>query len=1030
LIIGRNNFSLTGKYIIQGNKIMQEDNLKERQLEEDIQEYLITKGGYAKGDPKALNRATALDEQTFLTFVKTTQPKAWEKHCRNYPANPEKALLSRLQAEIENAGLLHILRHGFKDRGVKFTPCYFMPESSLNPEAAQKYSQNILHCTRQMRFSLIDERSIDIVLLLNGIPVVSMELKNQFTGQDVNNAINQYKFDRDTKDKLFEFRHRVLVHFAVDLYNVYMTTRLQGAATYFLPFNQGSRGAGNVGGKGNPQTENDYITSYLWKKILTKDSLMEILQKYMHLQKEDIKDAAGKITGHKETMIFPRYHQIDVVEKLLADVKRHGSGKNYLVQHSAGSGKSNSIAWLAHRLQSLHDNNDNVIFNSVIVITDRKVLDDQLQKTIDQFDHTAGVVVPVKNSSAELRDAINDGARIIITTLQKFPYIYEDVRTTGRKYAVIVDEAHSSQTGTAAKKLKAALGDAEEVLEEYAREEAAEENNAIDYEDRLLKELATHGHHRNLSFFAFTATPKQKTLQMFGDRQPDGTFRPFHIYSMRQAIEEGFILDVLQNYTTYRQYYQIAKKIDGDPEYDRSKGARAVSRFESLHPHNIAQKTAIIIEHFRDITSKKIGGKAKAMVVTASRLHAVRYLFAFRKYIQEHDYRDLDVLVAFSGSVMDGGDEWTEEKINKNSNAETIRESQLKQYFNSDDFNILIVAEKYQTGFDEPLLHTMFVDKILGGVKAVQTLSRLNRVMRGKEDTFVLDFVNRPEEIQKSFQPYYEGTALEKETDPNLVYTLKRRLDDFGVYHDREVEMFANKFYQKNLPSLGTLSPMLNPAKYRYDALDADKKEEFKTCLYSFVRTYSFIIQVCRMFDKEIQKLFIFAKYLLKLLPRDNSEDINLNDKLLLEYYRLQKTSDGKITLETGRDELLPPIGEEPGGGRDREKSRLSEILEKFNKKYATNFTGQDKVLAQLKADLMKDKKIVQSAIAGDRTAFQTLYDKLFETAIIGRYEQNDKFFQELFKSEEKLNFIKSMLLDNLYNELRNSSQQIKFNRH
>lgn len=999
---------------------MTDTELKERNFEADIENYLITQGGYTKGNPESLDRATALDKQTFLTFIKTTQPQKWEKHCKNYPTNPEKALLKRFQNEVANTNLLYVLRHGFTDRGVKFFACYFKPESTLNPDAVQKYNQNILHCTRQMKFSLQDERSIDIVLLLNGIPVVSMELKNQFTGQDVNNAIHQYKFDRATKDKLFEFKQRVLVHFAVDLYNVYMTTKLQGPSTYFLPFNQGSNGAGNVGGKGNPITTGDYITAYLWKKILTKDSLMEIIQKYMHLQKEEIKDLNGNVTGNKETMIFPRYHQLDVVEKLLADAKANGSGKNYLIQHSAGSGKSNSIAWLAHRLQSLHNEKNEAIFNSVIVVTDRKVLDSQLQDTIYQFDHVTGVVVPIKEGSQSLKQALNDGAKIIITTLQKFPYIYEDVEATGKKYAVIVDEAHSSQTGTAAKKLKVALGDTEEVLEEYAKAEAEEENKVMDTEDNLLKELSTHGQHKNLSFFAFTATPKQKTLQIFGDKQADGTYKAFHIYSMKQAIQEGFILDVLQNYTTYKQYYKIAKKIAGDPAYDKAKGTRAVSRFESLHPHNIAQKTAIIIEHFRDVTKNKINGKAKAMVVTASRLHAVRYLFAFRKYIQDHHYTDLDVLVAFSGSINDGGEEWTEEKINKNKKGETIKEDQLKQYFRN-EFNMLIVAEKYQTGFDEPLLHTMFVDKVLGGVKAVQTLSRLNRTMRGKEDTFVLDFVNKQEDIKKAFQPYYEGTTLEKETDPNLIYTLKRKLEDFHVYQDQEVENFANKFYQKNVPSLGTLSPILLPATQRYDALEEDKKEEFKSALYAFVRTYSFIIQICRMFDKDMQKLYVYTKYLLKLLPKDNTEKVNLNDALVLEYYKLQKTSDGKITLEEGEGGALAPIGEESGRGRDKEKSLLSEILEKFNKKFATQFTEQDKVLAQLKADMKQNVNIVQSAQKGDRTLFDALYDKQFRNVVMERYEQNDEFFQTLFKDEEKLNFIKKMLLDDLYNELRNS---------
>lgn len=998
---------------------MQDTLLKEKNFEEAIENYLITEGGYEKGIPEHLNRASALDEDTFINFIKTTQPTEWEKHTRNYPNNPEQALLRRFQEEVSATNILQVLRHGFKDRGVKFYPCYFKPETTMNPEHNKRYSQNILHCTRQMKFSLLDERSIDIVLLLNGIPVVSMELKNQFTGQDVSNAISQYKFDRATKDKMFEFKQRVLVHFAVDLYDVYMTTRLQGASTYFLPFNQGSNGAGNVGGKGNPQIEDDYLTSYLWKRVLKKDSLMEILQKYMHLKVEDIKDKDGKITGKKETMIFPRYHQLDVVTKLLEDVKENGSGKNYLIQHSAGSGKSNSIAWLAHRLQSLHDKNDEVIFNSVIVVTDRKILDSQLQDTIYQFDHIDGVVRPITKGSESLKTALNDGAKIIITTLQKFPYIYQDVQATGKRYAVIVDEAHSSQSGTAAKKLKVALGDTEEVLEQYAREEAEEESKMEDYEDNLVKELSTHGMHKNISFFAFTATPKNKTLQLFGEKQENGTYRPFHIYSMRQAIEEGFILDVLQNYTTYRQYYKIAKKIEGDPEYDKAKGARAVSRFESLHTHNIAQKTAIIIEHFREVTKNKIDGKAKAMVVTASRLHAVRYLFEFRRYIQEHNYTDLDVLVAFSGSLEDEGQEWTEEKINKTKDGEVIKENQLKKYFH-DEFDMLIVAEKYQTGFDEPLLHTMFVDKKLNGVKAVQTLSRLNRTMRGKEDTFVLDFANTQEEIQRSFQPYYEATVLEDETDPNLIYTLKRQLDDFHVYQEREVEEFAKKFYQKTIPTLSILSPILKPAVERYEALEDKQKDEFKSLIHGFNRSYSFITQICRMFDKDMQKLYVFTKYLTKLLPKNNSEKINLEDALLLEYYKLQKTAEGNITLEK-TEGVVPGIKGGAGlGSKEKEKGSLSEILDKFNKKFGTTFTEQDKVLAQLKADMMKNEQMANSAKSGDKTAFKTLYDKQFNDIAINRYEENDSFFKGLFENADKLKFIKELLLADVYNELRN----------
>ena len=927
---------------------MSDFDIREKRFEQDIEEYLITEGGYEKGNPHKFDRKLALDTETFLKFVKTSQLKQWERYEKIYGTDSEKQVMERFCREIKMVGLLQVLRRGFTDRGVKFRAVYWKPETSINTTTQEQFAANILHCTRQLHYSLSNENSIDIVLFINGIPVVSMELKCQFTGQSTTNAIEQYKFDRRGKDAIFTFKERVLVHFAVDLTQVYMTTRLEGEKTYFLPFNQGSNGAGRVGGKGNPVNENGYDTAYLWQNVLCKERLLEILNKYLHLKVERDKDT-GEIVS--EIMIFPRYHQLDVVTKLLADVKRNGSGKNYLIQHSAGSGKSNSIAWLAHRLAGLHNANDEKIFQSIIIVTDRKVLDEQLQNTVYQFDHVDGVVQKIEKNAQQLKTAINDGVPIIITTLQKFPEIYKDVKSGNRRFAIIVDEAHSSQTGDSAKKLKRALADTDKILEEYAQMEYNQEQNYKDDEDKLLDELAAQGMHSNMSFFAFTATPKEKTLNMFGWKDENGGYHPFHVYSMRQAIEEGFILDVLKNYMTYKMYYKIVKAIPDNPEIDITTGVKAVLDYEKLHPHNISQKTAVMLEQFYRVTRTKIGGKAKAMVVTPSRLHAVRYLQEFRRQIQEKGY-DLDVLVAFSGEIEDDGQIYTEERLNKTKDGKTIRDRALPKVFNTDDFGMLIVAEKYQTGFDEPLLHTMFVDKKLSGVKAVQTLSRLNRTCRGKQDTFILDFVNSAEDIKKSFEPYYEETTLEEETNPNVIYDLKNTLDAYHVYQENEIMQFADIFYAKKQQTsgdIGKLQGKINPALARFQSLSPERQDVFQSTLARFNRIYAFITQVCRLFDKDIHKFSVYAKFLLMQLTKGNIERVNVDDKVLLEYYRLEKDFEGSIDLEPTEEGFRPITGE--AGRKDKKKSPLTAIIDKINERYGTDFTEMDKVLLQIESD-------------------------------------------------------------------------------
>ena len=893
----------------------------EKQFESDIQSWLTGKTGgwesttdvgyrsgfqYDKEGVLIENRAIEID--TLCTFVRNTQPVAWalfEKRCKS---DPHRKFYKAFQNAVDMDGLVNVLRHGFKHRGQEFKVVYFKPETELNQLSQTRYKQNICQCIRQWHYSPKNNNSVDMMLAINGIPLVAIELKNQLTGQSTDNAIAQWMTDRDPREEAFQFNHRILVYFAVDLYEAYMSTHLLGNKTKFLPFNQGSNGSGNDGGAGNPQNpEGNYVTSYLWETVLQKDKFLDILQKFISYQK-DIKKVIlpdGKQrTDVEEKIIFPRYHQLDVVRKLIAHTKDHGPGHNYLVQHSAGSGKSNSIAWTAYRLASLHDDTNKAIFNSIIIVTDRKVLDSQLQDTINGFDHTLGSVVLIdeKKSSKDLLKAVQNGKRIIVTTLQKFPVIYDLVGdTTGKHFAVIVDEAHSSQTGQSAMKLKMALADTEEALAEYAEFEGKAEDELDAENDKFIQELITAGKHKNLSFYAFTATPKAKTLEIFGEEWPDGSFHPFHIYSMRQAIEEGFIMDVLANYTTYKTCYKIAKNIPDNPEVPSSKAMKLIRRYAELHPYNIQQKSAIIVETFREVTSKAIGGKGKMMVVTSSRLAAVRYFHEVKKYIESQGYDELEVMIAFSGSVTDPempGMEYTENNMNKDVDGNRVTESQTKAVFHEQG-DVLIVAEKYQTGFDEPLLHTMIIDKKLRDVKAVQTISRLNRVYPGKIDTYVLDFVNKAEDIQEAFQAFYTETSLESEINVDLIYGARKKLRDFKVYTDEDVETVASIYFDpennKKKNSLqGTITNALLPIASRYNNdLDQQQRYEFRRQVRTFVKWYNYITQIVRMFDKDLHKEYIFCRYLAHLLPGDDEDKWNLGNKVTLEYYKLEETYTG-----------------------------------------------------------------------------------------------------------------------------------------
>ena len=1004
-------------------------NYKEITFEQDI-EFSLLENGYIKGNPSTYDKEKAMDMTTLITFIKETQPKQWSRFEKQCNSDIEKKFYKAVNDAINSYGLIKVLREGFSYRGIKFKIVYFKPESKLNDNLIDLYNKNILTCTRQFHYSPDNNNSIDMVLSVNGIPVVALELKDQLTGQNVENAKLQYMYDRNPRELCFNFNKRILVYFAVDLYDVYMTTKLEGKNTYFLPFNQGSNGAGNDGGAGNPQNPHGYATSYLWEKVLQKDSLLEILQKYIHLDVKEqkvIKDNKEK-KEIKKKIIFPRYHQLDVVTKLVEDVRKNGSGKNYLIQHSAGSGKSNSIAWTSYRMANLHDENDKNIFKSVIVVTDRKVLDSQLQDTISSFDHRDGLVETIddKKTSKDLRDAINDNKKIIITTLQKFPVIYEEIDdNTGKNFAVIVDEAHSSQTGSSALKLKSALADTQDALKEYAEIEGKAEEELLDGEDKLVQELLVHGRHKNLSFFAFTATPKPKTLEMFGEERDDGTFHPFHVYSMRQAIEEGFILDVLKNYMTYRNCYKIAKSTPDNPSLPVSKATKTVRKYKSLHPHNLQQKTAIMVEHFREITKNKIGGRAKSMVVTASRLHAVRYYHEFKRYIEKMGYDDVDILVAFSGVVKDGEIEYREPDLNMDKEGNHVSEKQLPSKFH-DDFNVLIVAEKYQTGFDEPLLHTMFVDKKLNGVKAVQTLSRLNRICKGKTDTFVLDFVNTADEIRDAFLPYYTETSLDEELNVDLIYKTQSQLRDYRLYNDDDIEKFIKinfKSGKQNSTDLGKMTSLLKPIVNRYMDLNEDDRYKFLRTIRNFNKWYSYIIQITRMFDKDLHKEYSFTSYLQKLLPRNKVADVDLEGKLKLEFYKLEETFKGDITLNPSiEDTELVNVKNIDAGDKKEEDELLENIIRKINERFEGKFTEGDRVIVEtIYNKCLKDNvKLKKQAKNNDSEVFEkTIFPKVFDKVAQECYMEQMKAFSKLFEDKEFYISVMKSIAKEAYKDLR-----------
>lgn len=1008
---------------------------KEKNLEEDIESFLCSpEGGFFKCDDRHSllyvedgtyqmvgggymeHRDRALDAATLVNFIQTTQPKAWDRFERMCNSDSTAKFAKVFNDAVDRLGMVAVLKHGFKHRGIPFKVVFFKPESGLNESAADRYAKNVCRCIRQFHFAETGNQTIDMVLDVNGIPLVGIELKDQFTGQDVENAMRQWREDRDPRCRCLKFNTRMVAFFAVDLENVYMTTKLEGAKTFFLPFNQGSAGAGNDGGAGNPANPDGYATSHLWEVALQKDSLLDIVNKFLHLEvKEETElDARGnEVKRKKERIIFPRYHQLDSVRKVIADVRANGTGKNYLVQHSAGSGKSNSIAWTAYRLASLFVD-DTPLFDSVVVVTDRRVLDSQLQETISGFDHAIGSVVTIgkDKTSADLRDAINGGARLIVSTLQKFPVIYEQVESKGKRFAIIVDEAHSSQTGTSALKLKSALADKRDALEEYAEIEAEAEDAAADWEDQLADELASHGRHKNLTFVAFTATPKEQTLEIFGDEWPDGSFHPFHVYSMRQAIEEGFIMDPLANYVSYSEAVELARTVPDNPDVPSSPTLKLLRKYKELHPYALGQKAEIIVETFRNVTRTKIRGKGKMMVVTASRLATVRYYHEIKRYMQKKGYDDIEVLVAFSGAISDPADgpdgpEYTEPVINVGHDGQRVAESQTKAEFHNYG-DVLVVAEKYQTGFDEPLLHTLVVDKKLKDVKAVQTLCRVNRIHPDKEDTYILDFVNKPEDIQKAFERFYTETSLSEQINTDLLYQVQTDIRGYGLYDESDIEAAAEIVFtdgkgksQSNVQ--GKLAAVLKPAVARYNELNDDERYQVRRKVRSFCKWYTYITQIVRMFDRDLHKEYVYLSYLRHLLKVEKIPVEAVDDKVEMRFYKLKQEFEGSISLEPGGG-VLDPGGAAKTVTPDKKRDPLQVLADKFNEQWAGNFTEGDRVVIDTLWKRIAENPRVADTIRRDgRQVFESsLLPKVFDEEARRAYVENTDSFTSLFEDSEK----------------------------
>lgn len=989
--------------------------INERLFEDAIEQSLLEHGGWLRSSPSNFDPTLGLDISELFAFISATHVKAWNALLGRYGNNLDTArrgFAKRLATELDNRGTVDVLRHGVVDLGITIKLAFFKPAHSLTPELLALYDANRLTVTRQLAYESSSTKTLDLVLFVNGIPTATAELKNNLTGQTVEHAVSQYRTDRDPTN--VSLARRAVVHFAVDPDRVSMTTKLAGKQTRFMPFN-----LGHNYGAGNPPNPNSHRTSYLWERVWVRDAWMDLLARFIHVERPAKGSSAAKKAA--EVIIFPRFHQWDAVLALETDAKTHGVGRSYLIQHSAGSGKSNTIAWTAHCLSNLHDASDTKLFDKVIVITDRRVLDRQLQDTIYQFEHTRGVVVKIDRNSDQLAEALKgEQARIIITTLQKFPFVLSKIESLpARRYAIIIDEAHSSQTGESAKDLRLALGDTDELeLTVAEAEDAGLVTAAIDpVEETLAKTVLARGKQKNLSFLAFTATPKARTLEMFGTwNQELNRYEAFHLYPMRQAIEEGFILDVLRNYTTYQTFWRIEKAVADDPAYETHKANRAIARFVSLHPSNLSQKAEIIIEHFRAHTAAKIGGAAKAMVVTSSRLHAVRYKQAIDAYIKKKGYTDLAALVAFSGKVVDkSGLHWREAGMNG------FSESKTADMFATDEYQVMIVAEKFQTGFDQPLLHTMYVDKVLIGLAAVQTLSRLNRIHPLKNDTFVLDFRNETDDIVRAFEDHY-GRTLAPPTDPNLLWDTRSRLDQYDVLCPEEIEATVAVLVTITDPKdHGKVYALLDPAVERFKVLDEEDRLAFKDAFDKFVRTYSFLSQIVSFGDTRLERDYLYCRALApKLRDETTIERLDLGAEVELTHLRTEITFEGSLTPTSDTAEVRTMFSD--GSGRQNETTvePLSQIVHELNERFGLNLDQRDQLLFdQFEETWVANPEVAAQARNNTLDNFRLVFDRIFLCTVVGRMDENEAIFKRILDDREFQDALMDLYATRVYRRSR-----------